>query len=101
MNLINHFVSLFFIALDEKRLINAHALFNLTSLNWQDLVSKMLHVDPHKRLTAAQVLRHPWIINKDQLPKYQLNRQDAPHLVKVCFAIKVSDVKLMILVMVD
>jgi p90 ribosomal S6 kinase len=29
------------------------------------------------------VLRHPWILHKDQLPKYQLNRQDAPHLVKV------------------
>lgn len=49
----------------------------------QDLVWKMLHVDPHQRLTAAQVLRHPWIVQKDQLPKYQLRRQDAPHLVKV------------------
>ncbi len=47
----------------------------------------MLHVDPHKRLTAAQVLRHQWIVNKDKLPKNPLNRQDAPHLVKVCFAI--------------
>lgn len=50
---------------------------------WQDLVSKMLHVDPHQRLTAAQVLSHPWIVHCDQLPQYQLNRQDAPHLVKV------------------
>ena len=49
----------------------------------QDLVSKMLHVDPHQRLTAALVLRHPWIVHWDQLPQYQLNRQDAPHLVKV------------------
>ncbi|NXU49827.1 KS6A3 kinase, partial [Turnix velox] len=47
-----------------------------------DLVSKMLHVDPHQRLTAAQVLSHPWIVHCDQLPQYQLNRQDAPHLVK-------------------
>uniref|UniRef100_A0A3B3Q1Y4 non-specific serine/threonine protein kinase n=1 Tax=Paramormyrops kingsleyae TaxID=1676925 RepID=A0A3B3Q1Y4_9TELE len=52
----------------------------------QDLVSKMLHVDPHQRLTAAQVLRHPWIIYRDQLPKFQLNRQDAPHLVKGAMA---------------
>lgn len=43
----------------------------------------MLHVDPHQRLTAALVLRHPWIVHWDQLPQYQLNRQDAPHLVKV------------------
>lgn len=46
-------------------------------------MSKMLHVDPHRRLTAGQVLRHPWVTHRDQLPKYTLNRQDAPHLVKV------------------
>uniref|UniRef100_A0A672SX98 non-specific serine/threonine protein kinase n=1 Tax=Sinocyclocheilus grahami TaxID=75366 RepID=A0A672SX98_SINGR len=57
------------------------------SLEAKDLVSKMLHVDPHQRLTAAQVLKHPWILHRDQLPKYQLNRQDAPHLVKVCSAL--------------
>uniref|UniRef100_A0A8C1LJI0 non-specific serine/threonine protein kinase n=1 Tax=Cyprinus carpio TaxID=7962 RepID=A0A8C1LJI0_CYPCA len=60
--------------------------WNSVSFEAKDLVSKMLHVDPHKRLTAAQVLRHPWIVNKDQLPKYQLNRQDAPHLVKGAMA---------------
>ncbi|NXR77991.1 KS6A3 kinase, partial [Pycnonotus jocosus] len=51
-----------------------------------DLVSKMLHVDPHQRLTAAQVLSHPWIVHCDRLPQYQLNRQDAPHLVKGAMA---------------
>lgn len=43
----------------------------------------MLHVDPHQRYTAAQVLKHSWIACRDQLPHYQLNRHDAPHLVKV------------------
>lgn len=43
----------------------------------------MLHVDPHQRYTAEQVLKHSWITCRDQLPHYQLNRQDAPHLVKV------------------
>ncbi|XP_077672791.1 ribosomal protein S6 kinase alpha-3 isoform X3 [Eretmochelys imbricata] len=56
--------------------------WNSVSVTAKDLVSKMLHVDPHQRLTAAQVLRHPWIVDCDQLPQYQLNRQDAPHLVK-------------------
>ncbi|MGH0185431.1 UNVERIFIED_CONTAM: hypothetical protein FKN15_018028 [Acipenser sinensis] len=63
--------------------------FSLTGGYWnsvsneaKDLVSRMLHVDPHQRLTAAQVLRHPWIVHRDRLPQYQLNRQDAPHLVK-------------------
>uniref|UniRef100_A0A8C9VHC2 Ribosomal protein S6 kinase n=1 Tax=Scleropages formosus TaxID=113540 RepID=A0A8C9VHC2_SCLFO len=54
--------------------------WNSVSAEAKDLVSKMLHVDPHQRLTAAQVLRHPWIVHRDQLPKFQLNRQDAPHL---------------------
>uniref|UniRef100_S4RBU4 Ribosomal protein S6 kinase A3 n=1 Tax=Petromyzon marinus TaxID=7757 RepID=S4RBU4_PETMA len=42
--------------------------FLLSGGNWdtvseaaKDLVKKMLHVDPHQRFTAAQVLRHPWI----------------------------------------
>ncbi|KAG9331918.1 hypothetical protein JZ751_016580 [Albula glossodonta] len=60
--------------------------WNSVSAEAKDLVSKMLHVDPHQRLTAAQVLRHPWIVHKDHLPKYQLNRQDAPHLVKGAMA---------------
>ncbi|XP_065106550.1 ribosomal protein S6 kinase alpha-1 [Paramisgurnus dabryanus] len=60
--------------------------WNSVSYEAKDLVSKMLHVDPHKRLTAAQVLRHPWIINKDKLPKLQLNRQDDPRLVKEAMA---------------
>ncbi|KAH0503142.1 Ribosomal protein S6 kinase alpha-1 [Microtus ochrogaster] len=42
----------------------------------EDLVSKMLHVDPHQRLTAKQVLQHPWITQKDKLPQSQLSHQD-------------------------
>lgn len=45
-------------------------------------MSKMLHVDPHQRLTAVQVLRHPWIVNREYLSQNQLSRQDV-HLVKV------------------
>lgn len=42
----------------------------------------MLHVDPHQRLTARQVLRHPWIVHRDKLPNSQLPHHD-PKLVKV------------------
>uniref|UniRef100_A0A8D2NBT4 non-specific serine/threonine protein kinase n=1 Tax=Zonotrichia albicollis TaxID=44394 RepID=A0A8D2NBT4_ZONAL len=61
--------------------------FSLSGGNWdtvsdaaKDLLSHMLHVDPHQRYTAEQVLKHSWIACRDQLPHYQLNRQDAPHL---------------------
>ncbi|XP_059992762.1 ribosomal protein S6 kinase alpha-3 isoform X1 [Lagenorhynchus albirostris] len=64
--------------------------WNSVSDTAKDLVSKMLHVDPHQRLTAALVLRHPWIVHWDQLPQYQLNRQDAPHLVKIAYILLVS-----------
>uniref|UniRef100_A0A4W5NHE0 non-specific serine/threonine protein kinase n=1 Tax=Hucho hucho TaxID=62062 RepID=A0A4W5NHE0_9TELE len=63
--------------------------FALTGGNWdavsdaaKDLVSKMLHVDPHQRLTAMQVLKHSWIVQRDKLPNSQLQHQDAK-LVKV------------------
>uniref|UniRef100_A0A8C3S6L3 non-specific serine/threonine protein kinase n=1 Tax=Chelydra serpentina TaxID=8475 RepID=A0A8C3S6L3_CHESE len=53
--------------------------FTLKGGNWdtvseaaKDLVTKMLHIDPHQRLTAKQVLQHPWITQKDRLPQSQL-----------------------------
>ncbi|XP_078265587.1 ribosomal protein S6 kinase alpha-3-like isoform X1 [Rhinoraja longicauda] len=67
--------------------------FSLTGGYWNTvsdvakaLVSKMLHVDPQQRLSTPQILRHPWIIHRDQLPQFHLNRQDAPHLVKGAMA---------------
>ncbi|CDQ99019.1 unnamed protein product [Oncorhynchus mykiss] len=60
--------------------------WNSVSAEAKELVSKMLHVDPHQRLTAGQVLRHPWVTQRDQLPKFTLTRQDAPHLVKGAMA---------------
>ncbi|XP_078088478.1 ribosomal protein S6 kinase alpha-3 isoform X4 [Mustelus asterias] len=67
--------------------------FSLTGGYWdtvsdvaKDLVSKMLHVDPQQRLSTTQVLRHHWIVHRDKLPQFHLNRQDAPHLVKGAMA---------------
>ncbi|MBN3295988.1 KS6A6 kinase, partial [Amia calva] len=67
--------------------------FSLSGGNWdtvsdtsKDLLSHMLHVDPHQRYTAEQVLKHSWIACRDQLPHFQLTRHDAPHLVKGAMA---------------
>ncbi|XP_076003078.1 ribosomal protein S6 kinase alpha-2 [Genypterus blacodes] len=58
--------------------------FIITGGNWdlvseaaKDIVIKMLHVDPHQRLTAPQVLHHPWIVERDQLSNRAFSRQDA------------------------
>uniref|UniRef100_A0A672KYT6 Ribosomal protein S6 kinase alpha-2-like n=1 Tax=Sinocyclocheilus grahami TaxID=75366 RepID=A0A672KYT6_SINGR len=66
--------------------------FALSGGNWdtvsdaaKDIVTKMLHVDPHQRLTAPLVLRHSWIVNHDQLSQSQLIRQDV-QLVKGAMA---------------
>lgn len=61
----------------------------------------MLHVDPHQRYTAEQVLKHSWIACRDQLPHYQLNRQDAPHLVKVKLAKLVKGTEVCILMVIE
>ncbi|XP_036799508.1 ribosomal protein S6 kinase alpha-6 isoform X4 [Oncorhynchus mykiss] len=67
--------------------------FSLSGGNWdmvsdssKDLLSKMLHVDPHQRYSAEQVLKHAWITQRDTLPHFQLARHDAPHLVKEAMA---------------
>uniref|UniRef100_A0A8D3DH50 non-specific serine/threonine protein kinase n=1 Tax=Scophthalmus maximus TaxID=52904 RepID=A0A8D3DH50_SCOMX len=51
--------------------------YTATFMAPEDIVIKMLHVDPHQRLTAPQVLRHPWIVERDQLSDRALTRQDS------------------------
>ncbi|XP_018592886.1 ribosomal protein S6 kinase alpha-6-like isoform X4 [Scleropages formosus] len=67
--------------------------FSLSGGNWdcvsdtsKDLLSHMLHVDPQQRYSAEQVLKHPWVACRDQLPHLQLTRHDALHLVKGAMA---------------
>ncbi|XP_015925252.1 ribosomal protein S6 kinase 2 beta isoform X2 [Parasteatoda tepidariorum] len=58
---------------------------DLNSGNWvsissyaKDLVKMMLHVDPKQRCRAADILNHPWILNKSQLPDSQLVLETDP-----------------------
>jgi len=48
---------------------------NVTDLA-KDLLRKMLHVDPAKRLSAAQILQHPWLRNKSSIPDRKLTLND-------------------------
>ena len=64
--------------------------FALSGGNWdvvssaaKDLVSRMLHIDPHQRISLQQVLTHRWIVTRDQLPQNRLVLPDASHAVKV------------------
>lgn len=38
----------------------------------KELVRRMLHIDPHRRPTAANILKYPWIVNRHRLPKKML-----------------------------
>lgn len=58
--------------------------FSLSGGNWdsvsplaKDLVARMLHIDPHHRITLQQVLSHRWVASRDQLPQLRLCLQDA------------------------
>ncbi len=51
--------------------------WNYVSASAKDLVRKMLDLDPHRRLTTAQVITHPWIQQRNTLPENQLAMQDA------------------------
>ena len=42
----------------------------------------MLHIDPHQRIKVQQVLQHPWLLHREQLPHIRLTHQDV-QLVKV------------------
>ena len=64
--------------------------FALSGGNWdvispaaKDLVSRMLHIDPHQRISLQQVLTHRWIVTRDQLPHNRLVLPDTSHTVKV------------------
>lgn len=40
-------------------------------------MKKLLHIDPHQRPTACQVLLSPWIMNRDKLPTHQIQLQES------------------------
>ncbi|XP_063982067.1 ribosomal protein S6 kinase 2 beta [Diachasmimorpha longicaudata] len=53
----------------------------------KELVRRMLHIDPHRRPTAAGVLRSTWIVNRSNLPQKVLPGAGRdPHSLKTAVA---------------
>jgi len=55
---------------------------DMSSGNWRhisfqakDLVQKMLHADPKRRIRVSDVLAHIWITDRDKLPNTKLNHE--------------------------
>lgn len=46
-------------------------IWRSVSLEAKDLLRQMLHIVPQRRPTAAQILRHPWIIQQAHLAATQ------------------------------
>lgn len=46
---------------NSNKLNNPQAAANILSDDVKDLIKKMLHTDPTKRLSAVEVLEHPWL----------------------------------------
>jgi hypothetical protein len=40
----------------------------------------MLNLDPRKRISASNILKHPWITNSEKLPDIKLAIQDGDHV---------------------
>eukprot|EP00124_Ichthyophonus_hoferi_P003769 Ihof_evm6s351 gene=Ihof_evmTU6s351 len=43
------------------------------SMSVKDLIRKLLHVDPEKRMTIDQMMAHPWIAQPDEVPSTPLH----------------------------
>lgn len=39
-------------------------IWNTISTDAKDLIHQMMHIVPNRRPTAAQILRHPWIVQQ-------------------------------------
>ena len=47
------------------------------SIEGRDLVERMLHHDPEKRITASEALKHPWITRRAPAPSKTRTEEQA------------------------
>ncbi|VIO95591.1 ribosomal protein S6 kinase alpha 3, putative [Brugia malayi] len=57
---------------EGKYSLNGQAWISISE-QAKDLVQQLLHADPSKRLSAKQILIHPWIVHLNSLPTIRLN----------------------------
>ncbi|XKL62061.1 hypothetical protein PGB90_001894 [Kerria lacca] len=51
----------------------------------KDLVCSMLHVEPRRRPTTSQIMQHPWITRRDNLPTNRIHLPE-PNLIRGAMA---------------
>lgn len=54
--------------------------WNHISLEAKDLVKRMLNLDPRKRISSSNILKHPWLTNSENLPDIKLTIQDGENV---------------------
>ena len=54
----------------EENFKTSRKYLNLSS-ELKDLLLQMLKIDPNTRITAAQVLNHPWIKNREKYEDFE------------------------------
>lgn len=67
---------------EGKYSLNGRAWTNISE-QAKDLVQHLLHADPSKRLSAKQILIHPWVVHLNSLPTIRLNFFNDPSKVMV------------------
>jgi len=63
--------------IDDGRITLSGGAWDTVSDLGKDLVKRLLHVDPNQRLSASQVLNHPWIKTKQSLPTNKISIHDS------------------------
>lgn len=51
----------------------------------------MLNLDPRKRISSSNILKHPWLTNSENLPDIKLAIQDGEN-VKVSTFLKINNI---------
>lgn len=63
----------------------------------KDLINKMLTINPAKRITASEALKHPWICVSDRSPKISGEQMKNTFSFKICLTNSLGKISLSLL----